>query len=176
MENLNTKLTLSVEKAAQKLLNHFQAQYGSLIFLPLGVNAKTPEKIAPNIANNLEQVMLKKEENRINMLIADEQVEKVFDAFITGFFDSLNFIAKGIMKTLGMKMLWKDFAQELAENKTKNPSTYERWKGNLTMVLQEVFEQVAKDLKEAGESIYLSNGEETFEDVASAIHHLKIFQ
>ncbi len=176
MKNLNEILKLSVETASQKLLSHFQSQYGSLIFLPLGVNAHTPAKIAPNIANNLETVMLKIEENAITMLIADEQVGQVFDAFITSFFDSLNFIAKGIMKTLGMKMLWKDFARDLQEHKLKNPATYEKRKKNLMLVLQEVFEQVALDLKNQGQEVHLSNEEQSFENIASALNALGIFQ
>lgn len=174
--NRTLLLTQSVETATKKLLDHFQTQYGSLIFLPLGVNANTPTKIAPNVANNLERFILKDEGDRITMIITDETVGQVFDAFITSFFDSLNFIAKGIMKTLGMKMLWKDFARDLAEHKIKNPATYEKWKKNLTMVLQEVFEQVTIDLKNQGQELVISNEIQNFNDIASVLNSLEIFQ
>lgn len=128
MENLNEVLRKSVETAAQKLVSHFQSQYGSLIFLPLGVNSSTPKKIAPAIAESLSNTLIEKTEEGYTLLIIDEKVGQVFDCFINSFFSSLNFIAKGIMKGLGMKLVWNDFSNELAKTKTSNPATYEKWK------------------------------------------------
>lgn len=176
MKNLIPTLIQSVEKASKKLLDHFQSQYGSVIFIPLGVGAKTPEKIAPSIAESIQTTLLSEENETIVLNITDEKVGQVFDAFINSFFNSLNFIAKGIMKALGMKMVWNDFSREIAENKTTNPTTYERWKKNLTMVLAGVFSEIVADLKTADENVSLTNGTTNFESVEEAIAHLKIFE
>nr|MBR6100781.1 hypothetical protein [bacterium] len=55
---------------------------------------------------------------------------------MNAFFNSLNFIVQGIMKALGLKMMWADFKVSLAKRKTENPEGYTRWKNNLTMVIQ----------------------------------------
>lgn len=44
------------------------------------------------------------------------------------------------------------------------------------IVLKEVFEQVALDLKNQGQEVHLSNGEQSFENIASALDRLTIFQ
>lgn len=44
------------------------------------------------------------------------------------------------------------------------------------LVLQEVFEQVALDLKNQGQEVHLSNGKQSFENIASALNALGIFQ
>lgn len=80
------------------------------------------------------------------------------------------------MKALGMKMLWADFSRELAENKTKNPATYEKWKKNLTLVLEGVFTEVSNILKEQGNMVEITDGNQIFTTVEEAIAHLEIFQ
>ena len=55
---------------------------------------------------------------------------------MNAFFGSLNFIVQGIMKALGLKMMWGDFKVALANRKTQNPEGYTRWKNNLSTVIQ----------------------------------------
>lgn len=150
MQDRRSLLINAVQRASADLLNHFQAQYGSLIFLPLGVNATTPAKIAPAIAESIERVMLKAEGEQQILLLRDAEVSQVFDAFITSFFNSLNFIAKGVMKALGMKMFWADFTLQLAQHQQSNPATYQKWKANLSLVLLTVFQEVGEEIKKAG--------------------------
>jgi hypothetical protein len=66
----------------------------------------------------------------------DDRVGYVFDSFMNAFFGSLNFIVQGIMKALGLKMMWGDFKVALANRKTQNPEGYTRWKNNLSTVIQ----------------------------------------
>jgi hypothetical protein len=66
----------------------------------------------------------------------DDRVGYVFDSFMNAFFGSLNFIVQGIMKALGLKMMWADFKVSLAKRKAENPEGYTRWKNNLSMVIQ----------------------------------------
>ena len=176
MQNLNQALIFSVEKAAEKLLAHFQSQYGSLIFLPLGVNSATPKKIAPAVATSIENTLLQEKEGVLLLMMTDEKVGQIFDDFIESFFNSLNFIAKGVMKALGMKLVWGDFSRELAKNKTENPATYEKWKKNLMLVLEGVFDEIVQDFQAGEVSLQLTNGEITFSTVQEAVHQLKIFQ
>lgn len=176
MQNLNEILTLSVEKASEKLLNHFQAQYGSLIFLPLGVNSSTPKKIAPGIAQSIATTMIQENNGEINLLITDEKVSLVFNSFVNNFFNSLNFIAKGVMKALGMKLVWNDFSRELAKNKTANPATYEKWRNNLMMVLEGVFTEIVNSIQSTQTKIQPTNRENNFSSVQEAVEKLLIFQ
>lgn len=176
MQNLNEILTLSVEKATDKLLNHFQSQYGSLIFLPLGVNNSTPKKIAPGVAQSIATLMIQEKDDGIILLINDEKVGQVFDSFINNFFSSLNFIAKGVMKALGMKLIWNDFSHELTKNKTTNPATHEKWKKNLTMVLEGIFTEIVNNIQSTQTNIQLTNGVSSLSSVQEAIEKLTIFQ
>lgn len=175
MPTLTPQLTTAVEQAAKKLLDHFKDQYGSLIFLPLGVNASTPAKIAPTIAQSIETTLLEVQDGEITVMMGDDKVGQVFDTFINSFFNSLNFIAKGVMKALGMKMLWADFASSMEKFKTSDPTTYERWKKNLTMVLDGVFTEVIATLKSQTGNVKLTDGAINFESLDEAIKQLKIF-
>lgn len=175
MPTLTPQLTTAVEQAAKKLLDHFKDQYGSLIFLPLGVNASTPAKIAPTIAQSIETTLLEVQDGEITVMMGDDKVGQVFDTFINSFFNSLNFIAKGVMKALGMKMLWADFASSMEKFKTSDPTTYERWKKNLTMVLDGVFTEVIATLRSQTGNVKLTDGAINFESLDEAIKQLKIF-
>lgn len=176
MQNLNQTLILSVEKAAEKLLAHFQSQYGSLIFLPLGVNSATPKKIAPAVAKSIVNTLLQEKEGNVLLMMTDEKIGQVFDDFIESFFNSLNFIAKGVMKALGMKLVWNDLFRELAKNKTENPATYEKWRKNLTLVLEGVFGEIVQDFQAGRVPLQLTDGETLFSTAQEAVHQLKIFQ
>lgn len=153
----NHNLVAAVERASSKLLEHFKEQYGSLIFIPLGVGAKTPAKIAPGIAKSVEEHLLSEKEEKLQLLVQEEKVQIVFDTFVDAFFNSLNFIAKGIMKTLGMKLEWKKFKQEMFEAKSKKPQSYEMWKKNLLLVLQGVFSEVITELEANGKIVELTD-------------------
>lgn len=145
--------------------------------MPLGVSATTtPKKIAPNISESIRDHILDTKNNQTTLIIRDELVAQVFDTFMEGFFNSLNFIAKGVMKALGMKLMWKDFAQELAKHKATNPDTYERRKSNLQLVLNQVFNEVVQDLKTQGQQVIISNGNTIFTTTKDSIAALQIFQ
>lgn len=169
-------LTESVQTAAHQLLQHFQAQYGAMIFIPLGVGQSTPQKIAPAIAQEIQQSLLVEQNANLYLLATDERVGKVFDTFLTTFVDSLNFIAKGVLSTLGMKMYWSDFAHKLQEKKSTDPATYQKWKTNLTLVLESVFTQIILDLQNQGTPITLTDGKQTFASVNEILEQLPTLQ
>ena len=176
MSELTATLNKSVENAAKKLLVHFKEQYGAMIFIPLGVSeTTTPAKIVPSVVPAFEQSMLSAEGNNITVLMKDEKVGEVFDSFMNAFFNSLNFIAKGIMNGLGLKMMWADFKVSLANRKQNNQEGYIRRKNNLTLVIQWVFDEIVNDLKAQGMSVTITNGTENFNSVAEAIEKLEIF-
>ena len=176
MSELTPLLNESVEKAAKKLLIHFKEQYGAMIFIPLGVSENTtPGKVVPSIVPAFEQTMLAVQGDTIAIYMQDDRVGYVFDSFMNAFFDSLNFIAKGVMSTLGLKMMWADFKVSLARRKTENPEGYTRWKNNLTLVIQWVFEEIANDLKAQGKTVIITNGTENFNNIAESIEKLEIF-
>lgn len=169
-------ITAAVQKAAAKLLNHFQAQYGTMIFIPLGVNSNTPAKIAPQIAESIIQNLIVEQEGTLFFLCTDQRVGIVFDTFMKSFIDSLNFIAKGVMSALGMKMFWVDFAKKLSEKKVSDPTTYQKWKNNLNLVLETVFTEVINDLNTQGTPLILTDGQHTFETTSQTLSTLNIFQ
>ncbi|MDO4713178.1 MAG: hypothetical protein Q4B28_00470 [bacterium] len=169
-------LTQSVQTAAHALLKHFQAQYGAMIFIPLGVGDSTPQKIAPAIAQQIQTSLLLEQNNNLYLLATDERVGQVFDTFLNTFIDSLNFIAKGVLSALGMKMYRADFAQKLQEKKTSEPETYQKWKTNLTLVLESVFTQIILDLQQQGIAITLTDGTKTFTSVKEMLESLPTLQ
>jgi len=176
MSDLTPLLNESVEKAAKKLLIHFKEQYGAMIFIPLGVSENsTPAKVVPGIVPAFEESMLAVQDNTVAIYMQDDRVGYVFDSFMNAFFDSLNFIAKGIMNSLGLKMMWADFKECLAKRKTENPEGYTRRKNNLSMVIQWVFEEIANDLKAQGKTVVITNGTENFNNIAESIEKLEIF-
>ena len=175
MTELTPIITQSVQSWVAKLLNHFKEQYGSIIFLPLGVNSSTSGKIAPGIAQSIEEVLLKVEENKVSINVKEEKVWIVFDTFIDNFFNSLNFIAKTAMKALGMKLTWTILNKELADRKANNPSWYETWKNNITLVLQKIFDEVIANLQANGKEVFIFDGEKYFASSSEAIAAMKIF-
>ena len=176
MSDLTPLLNESVEKAAKKLLIHFKEQYGAEIFVPLGVNENTtPAKVVPGIVPAFEESMLAVQDNTVAIYMQDDRVGYVFDSFMNAFFGSLNFIVQGIMKALGLKMMWADFKVSLANRKQNNQEGYIRRKNNLTLVIQWVFDEIVNDLKAQGMNVTITNGTENFNSVAEAIEKLEIF-
>ena len=105
MNQLQQVVQFAIEKSATTLLNHFKNQYGSLIFLPLWVNDQTPHKIAPKVAESIfsSGLLTQKADWKYLLSFIDEKVWIVYDSFLISFIETLNFIAKGVMSTLGMK-------------------------------------------------------------------------
>lgn len=177
MNELTPLLNNSVENAAKKLLIHFKQQYWAMIFIPLGVDEnKTPAKLVPGIVPAFQEAMLKiQDDQTITILMEDDKVGYVFDSFMNAFFNSLNFIMKWVMKGLGLKMMWNDFKVSLANRKANDQEGYVRWKNNLTMVIQTVFDEIVTDLNASGKNTIITNEQENFENIASAIEKLAIF-
>lgn len=75
-----------------------------------------------------------------------------------------------------MKMFWSDFARLLAEKKTTNPTTYEKRKTNLKIILDTCFVQLVTDLQSQGFQTEITNGETLFLTVNEASSSLRIFQ
>ena len=175
MSELTPSITKAVETGAAKLLDHFKEKYGAVIFIPLGVNSSTPSKIAPSIAQSLENSLLSIDGNKVTLNIVEDKVGVVFDAFMNNFFNSLNFIAKTAMKAMGMKMSWSDFLSQLADKKANNPQSYETWKNNWVMVLHTLFDEVVATLQANGKEVFISNGEKFFTNSEEAVAGMKIF-
>lgn len=175
MSELTPIITKAVETGAAKLLDHFKERYGAAIFIPLGVNSKTPEKIAPNIAQSLEDSLLSVDGNKVTLNVVEDKVGVVFDTFMENFFNSLNFIAKTAMKAMGMKMSWQDFLKQLADKKANNPDSYNIWKSNWIMVLHTLFDEVIASLQANGKEVFISNGEKYFSNSEEAVAGMKIF-
>ena len=175
MSELTPLLTKAVETGAAKLLDHFKERYGAAIFIPLGVNSKTPEKIAPNIAQSMEDSLLTVDGNKVTLNVVEDKVGVVFDTFMENFFNSLNFIAKTAMKAMGMKMSWQDFLKQLADKKANNPESYNIWKSNWIMVLHTLFDEVIAGLQANGKEVFISNGEKFYTNSEEAVAGMKIF-
>lgn len=175
MSELTPLLTKAVETATTKLLDHFKERYGAVIFIPLGVNSSTPAKIAPNIAQSIENSLLTMEENKATLNVTEDKVGAVFDAFMNDFFNSLSFIGKTAMKATGMKMSWNDFLSQLADRKANNPEGYNTWKSNWVMVLHTLFDEVIATLQANWKEVFISNGEKFFTNSEEAVLGMKIF-
>ncbi len=175
MSELTPIITKAVETWAAKLLDHFKEKYGAAIFVPLGVNSSTPAKIAPNIAQSMEESLLTVDANKVTINVVEEKVGVVFDTFMDNFFNSLNFIAKTAMKAMGMKMSWNDLVKGLKDRKENNPESYNTWKSNWIMVLHTLFDEVIASLQANGKEVYISNGEKFFSNSEEAVAGMKIF-
>jgi len=175
MSELTPVITKAVETGTAKLLDHFKERYGSVIFIPLGVNSSTPAKIAPSIAESMENSLLSIEANKATINVVEDKVWVVFDTFMDNFFDSLNFLAKTAMKAMGMKMSWNDFLSGLADRKANNPDSYKIWKDNWIMVLHTIFDEVAATLQSNGKEVVITNGEKTYANSEEAVAGMKIF-
>ena len=175
MSELTPVISKAVETGAVKLLDHFKERYGAAIFIPLGVNSKTPEKIAPNIAESMENSLLSFEGNKATLNVVEDKVGVVFDTFMENFFNSLNFSAKTAMKAMGMKMSWNDFLTQLADKKANNPESYNTWKTNWIMVLHTLLDEVVSSLQANWKEVFISNGEKFFSNSEEAVAWMKIF-
>ena len=72
MSDLSPAIVKAVESWATKLLEHFKSQYGSLYFIPLGVNSNTPSKIAPMVTPAIEEQILVAQDNQTTVNIIDD--------------------------------------------------------------------------------------------------------
>jgi len=176
MSDLTPTITKAVETGAAKLLAHFKEQYGSAYFKPLGVNDKTPGEIAPMVAPTIEEQTLAFQDNQATIYVIDDRVWAVFNVFVEWFYNSLNFVGKGLMKSFGLKMTWDDYKNGLNKRKAEKPESYETWKKNLNMILQVVFDEIIVALNAQGKTVYISNGEQYFNNSKEAAEAMKIYQ
>lgn len=176
MSDLSPIITKALETGATKLLDHFKWQYGSLYFIPLWVNEKTPGEIAPIVAPAIEQQILAVQDNQVTINVIDDKVGFVFNSFVDWFYNSLSFLGKGLMKTFELKMSWEDYKQWLSKRKTEKPESYENWKKNLNLILQIVFDEIIISLNAQGKTVYISNGEKYFNSSKEAAEAMKIYQ
>ena len=142
MSELTPVITKAVETGAAKLLEHFKEQYGSMYFVPLGVNSKTPGEIAPIVAPAIEQQILSVQDDKVTINVIDDKVGVVFNTFVDGFYNSLSFLGKGLMKTFDLKMTWEEYLQGLNKRKAENPESFKTWKDNLNLILQMIFDEI----------------------------------
>ena len=176
MSELTPVITKAVETGAAKLLEHFKAQYGSAYFKPLGVNDKTPGEIAPMVAPTIEEQTLAFQDNQATIYVIDDRVGVVFNVFVEWFYNSLNFVGKGLMKSFGLKMTWDDYKNGLNKRKAEKPESYETWKKNLNMILQVIFDEIIVALNAQGKTVYISNGAQYFNNSKEAAEAMKIYQ
>lgn len=176
MSDLTPIVTKAVETGAAKLLDHFKGQYGSLYFIPLGVNSKTPGEIAPIVAPAIEQQILVFQDNQVTINVIDERIGVVFNAFVDGFYNSLSLIGKGLMKWFDLKMTWDEYLQWLNKRKAENSESFKTWKDNLNLILQMIFDEIIVALNGQWKTVYISNGEKFFGSSKEAAEAMKIYQ
>ena len=176
MSELTPIVTKAVETGAAKLLDHFKSQYGSLYFIPLWVNAKTPGEIAPIVAPAIEEQILTIQDNQVTINVIDDKVWVVFNTFVDGFYNSLSFLWKTLMKGFDLKMTWNEYLQGLNKRKAENPENFKVWKDNLNMILQTIFDEIIIALNSQGKTVYISNWEQFFGSSKEAIEAMKIYQ
>ena len=176
MSELSPIITKAVETGAVKLLEHFKAQYGSLYFIPLGVNDKTPGQIAPMVAPAIEEQILTVQDNQVTINVTDDKVGAVFNSFVDWFYNSLSFLGKWLMKSFDLKMTWDDYKEGLNKRKAEKPESYENWKKNLNLILQIIFDEIIVALNAQGKTVYISNGEKFFNSSKEAADAMKIYQ
>jgi hypothetical protein len=82
MSELTPVVTKAVETGAAKLLEHFKSQYGSVYFVPLGVNSKTPGEIAPIVAPAVEEQILTVQDDKVTINVIDDKIGVVFNTFV----------------------------------------------------------------------------------------------
>lgn len=175
MSELTPLITQAVENGAAKLLNHFKDQYWAMYFIPLWVNSKTPGKIAPMVAQAIEEQLLAIQDNQITMNVIDDKIWVVFDTFIDRFYDSLSFLWKWLMKSFDLKMNWNEYLDWLNKRKSENSNSYKTWKDNLSLVLQLVFDEIIIAINGQNKTVSVSNGEQYFWSSREAIDAMKIF-
>ena len=176
MSELTPTVTKAVETGAAKLLNHFKEQYGSLYFIPLGVNSKTPGEIAPIVAPAVEEQILTVNDDKVTINVIDDKIGVIFNTFVDGFYNSLSFIGKQIMKGADLKMTWDEYKQWLAKRKAEKPDSFKTWKDNLNLILQMIFDEIIVALNAQGKTVYISNGEKYFNSSKEAAEAMKIYQ
>ncbi len=176
MSDLTPVVSKAVETGAAKLLDHFKGQYWSLVFIPLWVNSKTPEKIAPMVADAIEQQILTFQWDQVTLNVIDDKIGVVFTTFVDKFYDSLSFLGKTIMKSQELKMSWEDYKQSLDKRKNGDPNNYKIWKDNLNMILQTIFDEIIIAFNGLGKTVMVSNGEQFFWSSKEAIEAMKIYQ
>ena len=176
MSELTPVVTKAVETGATKLLEHFKSQYGSLYFIPLGVNSKTPGEIAPIVAPAIEEQIITVQDDKVTINVIDDKVGVVFNTFVDWFYNSLSFLGKGLMKSFDLKMTWDEYKQWLAKRKAEKPDSYKTWKDNLNLILQMIFDEIIIALNAQGKTVYISNGEKYFNNSKEAAEAMKIYQ
>ena len=176
MSELTPVITKAVETGATKLLDHFKSQYGSLYFIPLWVNSKTPGEIAPIVAPAVEEQILTVQDDKVTINVIDDKIGVVFNTFVDGFYNSLSFIGKQIMKGADLKMTWDEYKQWLAKRKAEKPDSFKTWKDNLNLILQMIFDEIIIALNAQGKTVYISNGEKFFNNSKEAAEAMKIYQ
>ena len=176
MSELTPTITKAVETGASKLLEHFKSQYGSAYFVPLGVNSKTPGEIAPIVAPAVEEQILTVQDDKVTINVIDDKIGVVFNTFVDGFYDSLSFLGKQIMKRADLKMTWDEYKQWLAKRKAEKPDSFKTWKDNLNLILQMIFDEIIVALNAQGKTVYISNGEKFFNNSKEAAEAMKIYQ
>ena len=176
MSDLTPVVTKAIESWAAKLLEHFKSQYGSLYFIPLGVNSNTPAKIAPIVSPAIEEQILSVQDNQVTVNIIDNKVGTVFNTFVDGFYNSLSFLGKGLMKWFDLKMSWDEYLQGLNKRKAENSQSYQTWKSNLSMILQTIFDELIIAFNGLGKTVMISNWEQFFGSSKEAIEAMKIYQ
>ena len=176
MSELTPIISKAIETWATKLLAHFKEQYGSVYFIPLGVNTKTPGEIAPIVTPAIEEQIITIQDNQVTINITDDKIGVVFNTFVDWFYNSLSFLGKGLMKTFELKMTWNEYLQGLNKHKTENPQRFQTWKTNLNMILQTIFDEIIIAFNGAGKTVQISNGSQFFGSSKEAIEALKIYQ
>ena len=176
MSELTPIITKAVETWAAKLLDHFKSQYGSLYFIPLWVNTKTPGEIAPIVTPAVEEQILSVQDNQVTINVIDDKVGVVFNTFVDGFYNSLSFIGQSLMKGFDLKMNWNEYLQGLNKRKAENPQSFQTWKTNLNMILETIFNEIIIALNAQGRTVYISNGEKFFNNSKEAAEAMKIYQ
>ena len=176
MSELTPTITKAVETGATKLLDQFKSQYGSMYFIPLWVNSKTPGEIAPIVAPAIEQQVLTIQDDKVTINVIDDKVGVVFDTFVDWFYSSLSLLWKGLMKGFELKMSWEDYKKWLAKRKNDKPASYETWKKNLNLILQVIFDEIIVAFNAEGKTVYISNGEKFFNSSIEAAEAMKIYQ
>lgn len=176
MSELMPVVTKAVETWATKLLDYFKEQYWSIYFIPLGVNAKTPEKIAPIVAPAIDEKILVVQDNQVTINVIDDEIGAVFNTFVDWFYNSLSFLGKWIMKWAGLKMSWNDYLKWLNNRKSNDPENFKIWKDNLNMILETIFDEIIIALNAQGKIVYVSNGNQFFGSSKKAIEAMKIYQ
>ena len=140
------------------------------------MNSKTPGEIAPIVAPAVEEQILTVNDDKVTINVIDDKIGVVFNTFVDGFYNSLSFIGKQIMKGADLKMTWDEYKQWLAKRKAEKPDSFKTWKDNLNLILQMIFDEIIVALNAQGKTVYISNGEKFFNNSKEAAEAMKIYQ